>query len=343
MGDKAKGKDWKEFERLVARIEGTLAPLGAVVRSPDHIVDLVTGSRREVDASIRFPAGTTSILITIECRKRTARQDVRWIEELATKLEKIGASKTIAVSSTGFSAPARKTARLKGIELRRLHQITADEITKWLQSVHLIKAPLHITFNRRASVEIDSSDQRSYELHCAPPTETAVPPFIRRNLDGECFSPLRFLSLAETTPPGLYTDLSSDGASRRYQVILNVPPGELQVLTLAGPEFIRSISFDLTCRREIRHEHLSAGQYFEYAALDGDPVVHRAEFPIDLESLPMVLGLQSERGAKTVRSTLSWRTPTREPKDSRRGPALRPVHKTRPTGRSTRRRGRRTR
>ena len=67
--------EWREFEQLVARIEQTLAPQGAVVTSPDHVKDLYTGQDREVDATIRFRVGTVPILITVECRKRDRVQD----------------------------------------------------------------------------------------------------------------------------------------------------------------------------------------------------------------------------------------------------------------------------
>jgi hypothetical protein len=148
---------WKQFERLVARIEATLVPQGAVVRSPDRIPDLYTGSLREVDGSIRFNVGSASILITLESRRRGAVQDDTWIEQLATKKEKIGAAKTIAVSSSGFSEPAKITARAKGIELRNLREITDEEILSWLpSSVLLTKVGLHLTL-RKISAEIDNS------------------------------------------------------------------------------------------------------------------------------------------------------------------------------------------
>ena len=124
----------KEFEELVARIEKILAPLGAVVTSPDYIVDKVTGHKREVDASIRYVANGTDHLITIECRDyKEGRQDDRWIEQLVTKRDKLGAAKTIAVSSTGFSDSATITARHYGVELRQMSTITDAEIAKrWL-------------------------------------------------------------------------------------------------------------------------------------------------------------------------------------------------------------------
>jgi hypothetical protein len=63
----------------------------------------ITGRKREVDVSIRSRAGTPSIFITIECRKRHPKQDVTWIEQLAAKWDAIGAACTIAVSSSGFT------------------------------------------------------------------------------------------------------------------------------------------------------------------------------------------------------------------------------------------------
>lgn len=50
-------KEWRRFEKLVARIERVLAPKGAIVKSPDKIEDILTGSLREVDASIRMKVG----------------------------------------------------------------------------------------------------------------------------------------------------------------------------------------------------------------------------------------------------------------------------------------------
>lgn len=68
--------EWREFERLVARIEADAGPRGLVVISPDRIRCKVTGRLREVDASIRSRIGTAETLITIECRRRAAIQDV---------------------------------------------------------------------------------------------------------------------------------------------------------------------------------------------------------------------------------------------------------------------------
>ncbi|HEY0376428.1 MAG TPA: hypothetical protein VGC87_05665 [Pyrinomonadaceae bacterium] len=126
-----KSRAGKEFEELIARIEGALAPIGAVIKSPDYIRDLVTNRFREVDASIRVPNGDTTRLITVECRDhRKGKQDDRWIEQLITKREKIGAWRTIAVSSSGFSDSAITSARHYNIDLRQMNQITDAEIAQ---------------------------------------------------------------------------------------------------------------------------------------------------------------------------------------------------------------------
>src|SRR5476649_237725 len=126
-----KKKNWREFEKLVARIEEMAVPRGATVKSPDRLRDLTTGQLREVDASIRHRLGTVEILVTVECRQRARTADDTWIEQLATKRHKVGAAKTIAVSATGFSSAAIKSAAQLGIELRPLSEVSAREIEGW--------------------------------------------------------------------------------------------------------------------------------------------------------------------------------------------------------------------
>jgi hypothetical protein len=137
VNDRRQSREWKAFERLVARIEETLSP-HATVKSPDHIPDLTTKTLREVDASVRFMSGSVPVLFTIECRRRKRKDDVLWIEQLATKRTSIGANQTIAVSSGGFSKEATEKARLLNLELRRLHDVTDDEIATWSKDLQLV-------------------------------------------------------------------------------------------------------------------------------------------------------------------------------------------------------------
>lgn len=126
-------KSWRKFEKVVQLIEYALAPKGAIVTSPDRIADKVTGELREVDVSIKMDVGSSEILIAVECRERSRKQDVQWIEQIAEKQRSIGANKMIAVTSKGISEQAMKKAQFYGISVRKLENITNDSIFRWLE------------------------------------------------------------------------------------------------------------------------------------------------------------------------------------------------------------------
>lgn len=123
---------WREFEKLVSKLENALSPIGASVKSPDKLRDSVTGQQREVDGSIRFKSKNKETLITIECRKRGQKQDITWIEQLVTKRKNLNADKTIAVSTKGFSKSAETLANQNNIILKALNEIDPVTVAEWL-------------------------------------------------------------------------------------------------------------------------------------------------------------------------------------------------------------------
>src|SRR5258708_2069475 len=139
MGKKRK-KDFgditpREFELLVSRIENAYVSKDAVIKSPDFILDKVSGSMREVDISIRFKQGTSEHLVVVECRKRNSPQDTTWMEQLSKKRDAIGATKMIAVTSSKFYKPTIKAARFYNIDLRKLSNITENAIEGFVKLV----------------------------------------------------------------------------------------------------------------------------------------------------------------------------------------------------------------
>lgn len=148
---------WREFERLIARVEEALVPHGAIVKSPDRIRSLLTGRFREVDASIRAKVGSTEILVTIECRRRSARQDVTWLEQLHTKKQVIGAARTIAVSASPFSDDAIRVAAHYGIDLRMANQIDPQELGRWIFPVSFIHLFKEFELHEAPIIEVDTS------------------------------------------------------------------------------------------------------------------------------------------------------------------------------------------
>ena len=123
---------WREFEQLVARVEQVMVGDRVKVTSPDRVRSLLTGRGREVDASIRATIGSSEILVTIECRRRNATQDVTWLEQLGCKKQAIGAARTIAVSSSAFSSDALRVAGHYGIDLRILSKISDTDMQNWM-------------------------------------------------------------------------------------------------------------------------------------------------------------------------------------------------------------------
>jgi hypothetical protein len=128
-------KDWKLLEKLTASFERVLAPKDAVIKSPDRLKDRDTGKMREVDVSIRYTVGSAPILVTVECRDRSRKDDATWIEQLACKQRSIGANATIAVSARGFGEPAQRKAKSFGIELRHVERVSDEEIAKWFEKL----------------------------------------------------------------------------------------------------------------------------------------------------------------------------------------------------------------
>jgi hypothetical protein len=149
-------KPWRELEEQISEIEKTLCPHGADVRSPDRIRDKITGQLREVDGAIRHNVGSTQVLITIECRRRKGKSDVRWIEHLVTKQKSIGAAKTIALSFAGLSKPALACANHYGIEVRKVRELTSEEITRWIKDLRITMLGYSTTFHG-AKVQFEPS------------------------------------------------------------------------------------------------------------------------------------------------------------------------------------------
>lgn len=120
---KTKNSSWRRFELQLAEIEAALSGTSAKIKSPDHLPDVDTGEMREVDATMRFEIGSTSIIVGFECRKRKTPQDVIWVEQLASKRQSLKLDKLIAVSASGFTSAFKAKANRMGIEYRQISEM----------------------------------------------------------------------------------------------------------------------------------------------------------------------------------------------------------------------------
>lgn len=110
---------WKKFEELVAKIQLEFSPK-AVVTLDDRIEGKITGTKRQVDISIRENIGQYNILIAIDCKDLSAPVDVKGVEEVIGLIQDIGANKGAIVSASGFTSTALTRGEKAGLDLLRL-------------------------------------------------------------------------------------------------------------------------------------------------------------------------------------------------------------------------------
>jgi hypothetical protein len=155
--------DGRKLEQLVARIEKHFLPRGFDVVTNATAYD--EGAQlAEFDIFITGEVGTIPITCLIECRDRPSGgpAPAQWIETLAGRRNIHGFAKVMAVSSTGFSKGAIKTADRAGIELRRLESLSFENVAHWLPPT----APLILREERFGAVRL-IIDKKSFAAYAA--------------------------------------------------------------------------------------------------------------------------------------------------------------------------------
>lgn len=260
---------WREFEKLVAHIEASLAPKGAIVRSPDYILDKQTDRLREVDASIRFKVGSADILITVECRRRKDRQDVTWIEQLATKKKKIGASETLAITNAGLSAPAIKTARQENIVVRTLNEVEKDSFGWSKLKFHKIKVNKILVRH----FEIDFYDVDNNTILVRRPEimkhfkDDQLYPYLIRFSDGARFDLFEPLREANRNNSKLYNKCIP-GKKCKINIKRSFSDQEIGIETNKGIKSVRNLYLGYEVTRVIKN--MPINNIFRYSSPDND-------------------------------------------------------------------------
>ena len=295
--------EWKEFEQLVARIEKDAGPLGLIVRSPDKIPCKITGRKREVDVSIRSRAGTTDLLITIECRRRHPKQDVTWIEQLATKRDAIGASCTIAVSSSGFTPNGQAVANRHGIQLRRLSEVSVSEINSLMRLDfvlfnHKRAAPTRVALRlfREEAWTVPNPEQVDIEL---PPTTDLFAP-IFRNTETDYIWSLNDMWHQVQQVGNPFADVEK-GQPPVIRTACFPYPGNVSVETPDGPKRLGDVILSMALWIEMEQVTLDAARKVEYAAPQGG-AFHRVEFASTLtEAKDLRISLQMPKDSADLK------------------------------------------
>ena len=294
--------EWRQFERMVARIEGDAGPLGLVVKSPDRIRSLVTGDLREVDVSIRSNRGEQEDFVTIECRKRSSKEDVTWIEQLATKKEAIGAVRTIAVSSSGFSKQAEKAAAHYGIDLRLTSEITLAEVN------HILKLDFVFFNHKRCSIA-----RVGFRRYGGTEWTLPAPNDVDFQFD-HTTDP--FVDIFENSGSGTKWSLNDlwHKAQKSFDAFAEIEagkppiiksvcfayPGNVTVLTPPGPEKLGDVIISVALSMEVEQVAIKDTKKIGYAGT-GDVDIQRIEFhSADCPQGEWSIALQMPRSSSDV-------------------------------------------
>lgn len=302
-------KPWKEFEELVARIERVLAPVEAIVKSNDWLLNYVTGRKRQVDASIRYKVGTVPGLITVECRKHKDKQDDTWIEQLATKRQNLRADKTIAVSATPVSPQALRTAAQYLIEVRQLSEITEADIQSWLKArnvnhrfflANLISAYPQVypigagSYSHVAKQDIpDGTQLQTSELYGCPATGQKMKAL---DLFGLCI-------------PQLQQKIRSAGIATfpvKIQLEVEFGRNRFTFLTRNGARDLGFVTFFTEIRLESQKD-APVDKHYQYSSPDG-PLVSVAESHTDFLGMNVVVAFHKEQDSDKVRTSVHMDT-----------------------------------
>jgi hypothetical protein len=103
------------FQRAAFVIHRSLEPEWKVTES-DMLLDIHTGTSREVDITARRTAAGHELLLCVECRDHGRAADVSWVEQMFTKHQSLPTSKLALWSRSGFTREAIAKSKLLKID-----------------------------------------------------------------------------------------------------------------------------------------------------------------------------------------------------------------------------------
>lgn len=255
------------LEKLVALLEEKLGPNGIQVTSPDFIEGKFSKSKREVDVSLRSRIGSSNILVIIECRDRLETEEATWIEQIAKKIEDVGADKAIAVSSVGFTSGAVNTAKMYNIELRTFEEINPEDILLWFEMDEIVVHRqccnfLHYEFRLATAVtELPQEFTKALGKTLTPPFDIKVPIF-RAKKDGAILSLEDFWN--KLPRQEMFKKINPGESKKTVRLRIDFPKGdELQILTSPDPMDIDHVDMVVELWIEIEKKPLKSVKLYK--------------------------------------------------------------------------------
>jgi hypothetical protein len=132
-----------EFEHLIDVIELVAQSSGGYVSYDSTIRGRKTGDISRVDAAVYIPsANDREDLYVVECHEGARAAGVAVVEDAWMKAQNTGAVRVMAVSTAGFSRPARRRAEELEVSLVTLHDPREAEWPTWITNRSFTTADL---------------------------------------------------------------------------------------------------------------------------------------------------------------------------------------------------------
>lgn len=151
------------FQKTILFIHQQLENSDAVVTESYLLeeINIKVKVKREIDILIEKVINGVTRRIAIECRDRSAKDDIIWIDGLMGKFQNLNVDKVIAVSSSGFSKNAKLKAESNNIELRTINEIESMDWNSEFIKVGMVD--WRIEFNIK-SILAETIDNKSIQL-----------------------------------------------------------------------------------------------------------------------------------------------------------------------------------
>jgi hypothetical protein len=114
-----------EFQKLVYLVRRLLSE-ESIVHESKMLKDMQTQQDREVDVCIAGKLDGQDILVSIECSSLSRANDIRWVEQMISKHQRLPTNKLILASQNGFTKSALKLACQNNVECISLLEIESE-------------------------------------------------------------------------------------------------------------------------------------------------------------------------------------------------------------------------
>lgn len=132
VGQRNMPKRTNDFQKLIKSVYDQIVPDGGKVTESGMVFDKGANELREVDILVEYRYAHHDFKIVIECRDRSRKESVEWIDNLIGKNKSLSVNKVVAVSKSGFTKNAKNKAKANDIDTLTLEEAIDTDWSNFL-------------------------------------------------------------------------------------------------------------------------------------------------------------------------------------------------------------------